>query len=94
MKQITVRLDDERVKALESLMEKNGFKTSQGIFEHLVDTYEYLQNQLEDCRETARYWQDESDNMAKDFQRMEERKDEKINLLRGIIEEGLGKKLL
>lgn len=94
MKQITVRLDDERVEALENLMKKNGFKTSQGIFEHLVDTYGELQNLLRSAEHSVNYWQGQHDDLSADYQRLTEKTDEKIQLLRSIIEEGLGKKVI
>ncbi len=90
MKQFTVRLEDAQVEQLEEMMKAHGLSKSQAAFEMMVCAFENLREELAECVETGRYWQDEHDKLAAEYSSLTKQTD----LLRGIIEKGLGKKVI
>jgi len=87
MKQLTIRLEDAEVETLERIMRKHGLSKAQGAFVMMVSSYESLEN-------GHNYWQEQHDALAAEYQRLTEQSNEKIKLLREIIEEGLGRKVI
>ena len=87
MKQFTVRLEDAQVKQLEEMMKAHGLSKAQEAFEMMVCSYQSLHTGND-------YWQQQHDDLSAEYRRLTEKTDDKINLLRSIIEEGLGKKVI
>lgn len=94
MKQYTVRLEDADVEQLDELMKEKGFSGSQKAFEWMVKYYLQIERSLKSCETCCEYWQEQHDSLSAEYQRLSERSEEKIKLLREIIEEGLGRKVI
>lgn len=87
MKQYTIRLDDEQAKTFESMMKKQGFASAQKAFEFIATTYQSVHDACE-------YWETQHDHLSAEYADLSKRSQEKIELLKGIIERGLGSKIL